>query len=629
VLRAIGLGLLVGAVLHANAGAQVRDTARTKRDTLRAPTDTVTGRDTSTVKRDTSRDVIVRVPPRNDTLLRHDSTAKPPAPPRDTIKAPLTHAEAPVLADQTGSFVWDRRDIFATGALTAQDLLERIPGVTGLQSLWISQPIIASYLGDPARVRVFLDGLELQEMDPRMSGFTDLSQIPLWALDDVRVERGASEIRIYMRTWRVDRTTPYSRTDVYTGDQGTNLYRGLFGRRYDHGEVLQLAGQQYNTAAGRLNNSSDALGVLTRLGIARERWSVDAFMIRTNRHRGLMATSLTSDSIPETSSTGTTAYLRGGWGNTDRGPWVQALASTTHYVISDEGTSSGTPDSLRTDTSRSAAQYVVSGGYVRGPWHASATQRYTVADSRRIAAPSARFGFDSRMLQVSVFAEGRGLDSARHLEASAIAKPLSFVFVGGSVGTERPRLATDSNPVANFARGEAGLRVKDVWLSGGVLHRDATLLAAPTIFLAGTVPVLSPATNGIFATVRGRLWKAMYADVQGVQWSDTAGVYRPRYQTRSELYLSTSMIDRFPTNNFHLLASIVHEYRSASYWPDSTGLLRVSGDRTISTYLEFRIVRADVFWSFRNILRERYEQIPGYQMPRGTSVYGVRWEFWN
>ena len=177
----------------------------------------------------------------NDSLLRRDSAR---AVVRDTIKPPLTTAEAPVLADPTGSFVWDRRDLFSTGALTVQDLLERVPGVTSIRSHWISEPMIGSFLGDPGRVRVFLDGLELEELDPRMHGVWDLTQIPLWALDDIRIERGASEIRIYVRSWRVDRTTPYSRTDIYTGDLNTNLYRGLFGRRYQHGEALQVAGQR-------------------------------------------------------------------------------------------------------------------------------------------------------------------------------------------------------------------------------------------------------------------------------------------------------------------------------------------------------------------------------------------------
>ena len=42
----------------------------------------------------------------------------------------------------------------------------------------------AAYLGDVGRIRVFLDGLELDPLNPRTDGVTELSHIPLWALDD-------------------------------------------------------------------------------------------------------------------------------------------------------------------------------------------------------------------------------------------------------------------------------------------------------------------------------------------------------------------------------------------------------------------------------------------------------------
>ena len=33
--------------------------------------------------------------------------------------------------------------------------------------------------------------------------------------------------------------------------------------------------------------------------------------------------------------------------------------------------------------------------------------------------------------------------------------------------------------------------------------------------------------------------------------------------------------------------------------------------------------------TYRNVLQERYRLIPGFQMPRQTQLYGVRWDFWN
>jgi hypothetical protein len=525
-LRRLGLGLLVGAVFHGTALAQVRDTTRTRRDSLRGRGDTTTVRRDTTARRDTTGAVRIPVPARADSLIRRDSSARDTTRvrvPRDTIQAPVASIDAPVLADPAGSFVWDRRDVFSTGALTVQDLLERVPGLTTLRSGWISQPMVASFMGDPGRVRVFLDGLELIELDPRSGRVWDLTQIPLWALDDIRVERGASEVRIHMRSWRVDRTTPFTRTDVYTGDQSTNLYRGLFGRRYEHGEVLQLAGQQFGTDPGRNIESSDQLSLLARFGMARKQWSADLFMLRGDRDRGRTFADNSTDTIPATQSTRTDTYLRLGWGNSGKGAWAQAIAHGARYVFGGEPITGVTEPSA--DTTRFEAQYVLTGGYSTGIWRASVTQRFRAGLQRRIATPSARVGMETPYLTLSALAEGRGADSTRRLEAAAVVRPTRFVYLSGAVGLDQPLALPDSLLVEGlstsptFARAEAGLRLNDLWVSGGLLRRDAVMLDAPRIFRSATVTVLDSTRTGVYAAIRGRVWKALYADVQGIQWA--------------------------------------------------------------------------------------------------------------
>jgi hypothetical protein len=569
----------------------------------------------------------VAVPKGPDSLATVDTDTLKPK--RDTIKAPLAAAEAPVLADPTGSKVWSRHDVFTTGALTVQDLLDRIPGITSLRGGWISHPSVASFMGDPRRVRVFLDGLELQELDPRMGGIWDLTQIPLWALDDIHIERGATEIRLHLRSWRVDRTTPFSRTDVYTGDQATNLYRGLFGRRYEHGEVLQLAGQQYGTDPGRNVESSDQLGVIARIGLARRGWSVDAMMLRGNRNRGTAVADPSSDTIPGVESTRSDVYGRVGVGTPERGAWVQALAHASKYEFGGVGSTNTTA----TDTQRYESQYMLTGGYARGPWRASFTQRFRAASRRHVKTPSGRLSFETRYLTVSVFGEGRGMDSTRRGEVSALVRPTSYVYATIAVGNERPRgdsVLTPTSPyAANFTRSEVGLRLRDVWFSGGVMRRDATILDAARIFRPETESLADEGRTGSFAAIRGRLWKSLYADIQGIQWNDTGSVYKPKYQTRSEIYVSTTMPQRFKPGHFHMLLSATHEYRSHILWPDSTGVVRLPGYRLISTLIQFQILDAEVFWQLRNVLRERYRQVPGYQLPRQSNIYGVRWNFWN
>ena len=130
--------------------------------------------------------------------------------------------------------------------------------------------------------------------------------------------------------------------------------------------------------------------------------------------------------------------------------------------------------------------------------------------------------------------------------------------------------------------------------------------------------------------LRGRLFKGVNVDAWAVAWGDSAGLYRPKYQTRSELYLRTSLLDRFPRRDFDLFASLTHEYRSNTklqVTPDSSRT--APGFRTLAFKLEIRVLSAVVSYQFRNLLQERYAEVPGFSLPRQTQIYGVRWEFWN
>jgi hypothetical protein len=141
--------------------------------------------------------------------------------------------------------------------------------------------------------------------------------------------------------------------------------------------------------------------------------------------------------------------------------------------------------------------------------------------------------------------------------------------------------------------------------------------------------VEGPAT-GATAAIRGRLYKAVNVDAWGIAWSDTSGLYRPRFQTRSELYIQTNLLDRFPRGNFGLLASLAHEYRSNAYFGEANNAVRTAlGYRAVTFKLEIRIQTAVVSYQFRNLLQENYAQVPGFFLPRQMQFYGIRWDFWN
>jgi hypothetical protein len=633
-----GLGLLVGAVFASEAGGQ-QQPPRPRADSAR--------------RTDSLRVAVPARPAIPDSILRdsvrvRDSlrAANPPRPARDSIQAPIARAEAPPLFDVAGDYRWTRDSLYTTGALTLVELLERVPGLTAFRAGWLAAPVVASYLGDLARVRVFYDGVELPPIDPRAGSVRDLSWIQLWPLEEVRVERGASEVRVHLRTWRVDRLTPASRVDVATGDQNTNLFRGYFGRRYGHGEVLQVGGQQFSTTPSRLGASSDQLSLLARVGIARRGWGVDGFVVRTSARRGLIrripeftdfGVSNPDDSIRTLDATRTDAYLRAGVGDPEQGPWVQALAASISHQYTGVLTKPDPGDTTQSvgdpsDTTATHVQYVLTGGWTRGPLRLSAANRTTVFRGDATHVPSVRASLEGRWGAASLFADGRGLDSTSRIEAAARTSPLSFVALAGAVGTLRDDREGGTDGL--YGRAEGAVRLGALWLGGGLLRRAEGALAAPSIF-GDTLREPSSrrageSANGTFAFVRGRVYKALQADLMGIRWSDTSAYYRPRFQARSELFIATTLPRRFPSGNFGLRVALLHEYRSGVRFPNGAEEDRVSvGSRALSGLIEIRIVDATIQYQYRNLLAADYEQVPGFLMPRQTQYYGVRWNFWN
>lgn len=684
----IGLGVVAGAVLPLGAQVPVsRDTIPGRRDTLPTKVDSARAKQ---VRAPQGTDTIrVPTPPRADTMIRNDSARLgivplPQQPKKDSVKPPLARADAPPIFDIGPARVYDRAAMFATGSLTLGDLLGRVPGITEFTTGWLGAPTVVASQGDFRRIRVFLDGIELDPLDRRSQGTAPANDLPLHALEEVRIERGADEVRVYARSWRVDRTTPYTRADIATGDQNTNLYRAFFGRRYAHGEALQIAAEQYNTQPDRRMPSTGGLHLMGRLGMTHGPWSGDLFAERSDIDRapwaGIGNPIIATDTVPGWETRRTTAYARIGNGDPERGRWFQLLASVESFRGSPRTPSTfqgGTPSEDSTVTADSTAyenQYLLTGGTSLLGARLSASDRIRVAGGSVSHAVSGRASYQHDWIATSLLGEGKSALDPSRAEATVRFEPFRrFALLGSvsrrgggrfariyGVGAEspvflgtngEPQLAAGADssllvvpdtyasyelsPVTSY-RAEAGIRVKDLWLIGGVLRRGATTLL-PAAGLdedsaysrSGAARVEAAATAAT-AAIRGRIYGALHADAWAVVWSDSTGLYRPRYQTRSELYIQTSLLNRFPRGNFGLLGSLAHEYRSTSHFAQADGGLRdVPGFRTIDFRLEVRIQTAVISYQFRNMLQSRYAEVPGFIMPRQTQFYGVRWDFWN
>ncbi|HEX6964337.1 MAG TPA: TonB-dependent receptor [Gemmatimonadaceae bacterium] len=634
-LRRGGLGLLVGAVLQGTVLAQgtTRDTSATRRDTTQhapvaAPRDTSVRHDT-TVAGDTTaaRDTTGaggRAPA--DTTTSDTTKA-----PRDTIKAPLAHAPVPRLVGIGEQYHWTRDSMFATGAFNLIDLLRLIPGVTIFRSGWLSSPAEAAYLGDPSRVRIFYDGVELDALNPQNGGVLDLDAVQLWTLEDVTIERGADELRVYLRSWRVNRTTPSSRVDIASGDLNTNLYRAFYGKRFQHGEALQLGLEQYGTTGGTFTGGGDQLSLLARLGWAHGPWSVDAFANRTSGSRDQQQALVGSGAIPNLDSRRTNAYVRAGYGDPDDGPWAQLMVVSQAFDNTTARDSTTAPPGTRSEK-----QYVASAGMTRGPWRLSIDSRTHDFEHSTLKTVAERASMESGPFALSLAAEQRWPDTSSTESATLKLAPLSFLALTGTVTHRHGGEVAPGTRNSIDARAEVGVRIHRAWLTGGIMRRGGVVVPGLQMYDPSYVAMLSQPATGIFGTIRGPIYKDLGVDITGVRWS-APGYFRPQYQSRAELYLRTNWLSRFPRDNFGFLGSLAYEYRSATLFPTAGSAeavgpasVLVPYSHSLTSRIEIRIIDATLFiQQFFTIFPPRMAYVPGFILPRQQVMYGVRWHFWN
>ena len=591
----------------------------------------------------------VRSAPDSILKVRADSIAR-----ADSLSGSLPVAELPVLTEVGMTHRWRRDSLFSSGALTLADFLDRVPGFASLRARFYMAPQVGSYNGDVSRVRLFLDGVELESLDQRGGGITDLSLFPIASLEELVVERGASELRVHMRSWRgPERTTAQTRADVYTGDNRSNTFRGYVARRAKNGFAFQTMLQQRSTDDRRLGGDGDATTIFTRVGIIKPRWSLDGTLLRVRATQQ----SLTLFNLPSYLATGRglpphdqvlrEAYLRFGMGDQRRGSWLQLIAASrqnaenTPFRAASLGSGFARDSS---DTTSTSTQYIATAGWSSERLRLSITERLRSVSGRLLHQPSARIGLDLGRLALSGYAERNPFSKVTSADAFARLQPMRWLAVTGalSYGTTGSRLlAVDSLgseqtvllPVAAAARGEVAFRLGSVWVQAGGVMRDSTVLRAPRIFDRSTPLVGDGSALGATFNVIGPLFKGFSVHVSGIRWED-AGWYRPQTEIRSELTWRYHWTGKTRTGGFDLVLAGDADYRTVSYVPtlgSNGALVRLPTfpATPLGLRIEFTLKDATLSAHVRNILNVPYTTVPGLLMPGPLTIYGVRWTFWN
>ena len=642
--------LLVVVAGHANAvGAQVRPDSTKRADSVKVSVPAPAPAQPSAAQPPARRDSVVRDSIVQDSLMRARILARSDSVRRaiegDTIKSPLAHFDAPPALEITDRLRWRRDSILATGALNLADLLDRVPGVTTYRSGWLAGIHAATFNGDGSRIRVFLDGVELDPVEPRNGGMLDLTDIPLWNLDELLIERAPGEVRVWLRSMTTTSTTPATRVDIFTGDLNTNAFRGFLSRRWRNGFAFQFGGQQIATQTGRvsafgaegarrLRSDGESQAFYLRMGWARGKLSVDAFANAISRERDAHTPRSGFLALPAFKGQRRDAYVRVGYGDTSSGLWSQAIVSALR--TRQDGTDSTTivgrdTITIEGDTIRGQTQHVVAVGYRAPWWSASLTNRVRPRGGVAEHAPVARANATWKWLDAGGWVERNGRDSTDRTDLFARVRPFSWLTMVAGRSSRSPS-DTTGRPASSTLRAEVAVRFRGLWVGGGILRDDASF--------QGTLPLLGmPATafgtaaaTGVSATVHGRLYKDLRLDVIAVNWN-AAQFNRPKTQVRTELALVSQWLRKFPKGQFGFNARLILDSRSGVpffYGADEERTKWITEPAIVATgLLEIRIQRGTLFYQYRNLTGGQYEQIRGITMPPAVQMYGVRWEFFN
>lgn len=563
------------------------------------------------------------VPPR-DSAAQRDSAALV-AVPRDTVKAPFTQAAAPTV----GTTRWGREEIFQTGATSLAELLQLIPGTGMLRSGMLLAPQLVTWWGETGRVRVFLDGVELDPLDARGGGVADLARISIWQLEDLTVEPSPSELRVHLRSWRVGLTVPESRVDVLTGDLESNLYRGYFGRRFASGLGVQFGFQQFSTESRIVGGDGNALALFGRIGWARGGVSIDGTIDRASIVRTQTLRADGGNGFPSLRSAQTHTYGRLGLGNAERSRlWLQLIvASGAHAERSTFRPAQGPFAADSADTTRTRMQHVLQLGANAGDFSGSAAVRHRRYAGASRLTPALRGSWQRGTQGIAAFVERSADDSLLRADLVGRVGLGSRLELSAGYG-RRSSFADSAGPAQGFLHAGAALRLGAWWFRGGVVERDSTTAPAPAIFGPGGAAAVLPGGQALTFGAAGPLYRAVRVEVSGVR-RDAGGIYAPQTHLRARVGLETDWRARFPRGDFTIRAWVGVERRGASLFPGDTGVVLLAGAQPFTSLLEIRIRSATIIWQFHNFLGEPYQTVPGFDMPRRINLYGVRWNFRN
>lgn len=631
-LRPGGIALGLGAILLVLAGELAAQTpppsppTPAPSDTVRPPSDTVrTPADTAPmVHPDSTRAALGDTIP----MAAADTVPSDTLPPV-VVAAPLRAGNAPGWA--AGVWEWDRAALMRSTALTLNDLLAQIPGVTPVRSGFWGQPEAAALpSGTGGYTEILLDGFAL---DPLNSSSYDLSRLELVQLSRVRVERRGVGLRIELETVAPTEHQPYSLVEAGTGDYGARLFRGTFmtpdflvgplalGIERLEGSGL-FGAEPANTFAGWVKWARGFGSTTLQLELRRNtvEWRApDKTAMKGFRQdwvvraRSALAPGLTTEAflggsaLEDESAAGTTKRggLQGG---------VRAAYQTDRFWSNAtlRGRGEETLPGLEADIAagiRLPGKLEVSGDFNLADWWAVpvATSWGLRAGIEPVTGVRPFVEWSTGTRGVPDLRDGAGRVLLTERDALRAGAELSWR--GATLGAAWNRIEADA--IADF---------------GLPFDRTAAFYPGGTmqgLELTGRIPLF---------------WEPLRLEGWYTRWSGAnPWIYLPSQSWRTALAYHHLPL---PSGNLEIDARLELSHRNGMLIPAlanpaagpgaGNAISAVPGLTSVDFYLQIRVMAVHAFVRWNNIAHQLYQQdLPGRLFPGQRAFYGIKWSFWN
>jgi TonB-dependent receptor-like protein len=565
---------------------------------------------------------------------------------------------ASLLLPARTRLVIDRDSILWHGAETVSDLLTRVPGVYLLRGGWAGRPELPAYQAHGATsVSYLLDGIPYYPLG-QDSVMVDPSMLPLSFIDRIEIERIPGQLRVWLFTRRNDRSAPYSRIGIASGDLQIARYQGQLEKRSAKGPGVALAFDHFDVPVqqGQSGAYSNTQARIRLEYLRSEHAGAELQFFRNSPERDAVLSAGSSGDTLSHARKGSRGDLSArvflAPGSNGLGPRLDVVASRSTWH-----------DEIQKDSVPVVSDRLDSLGAVIGqdttydlfPQHRAVTQLGAVAGYRLPAASlDASLFWRSAWTPLELRAHGavaplsraslsldavylrhEGSRSSRWVTArGGLTLPLgltaSAVWRRGSE-VMLPMLRDDSAQTvddrsvslawqSSFAELEGSFTTNGRFRPAGYAQYPALVRLAPT-----------PRTDWL--SVSGRVAPRQWLILSG--WFSTPRIVRPEGQPPNHALVQATVQSKFlPTFKsgiFNLKLQVSMERWGAGVLgQDSAGTqLSLPAATFFRGFLGLQIGSFTAYYDRYNMQGSEKAYVPGLPVPKYAQTFGVRWEFAN